>query len=118
MPKRNDILSLISRYRTELMGFAALWILLYHEWWPVFEGSLPGKAEHFLTEMGFYGVDIFSRAVVNFVVPVSFSSSYSTCISLRVLAQYRGIAGTEAITVFRIGRTLYAVFHGLLPAEA
>ena len=66
----------------------------------------------------FYGVDIFSRAVVNFVVPVSFSSSYSTCISLRVLAQYRGIAGTEAITVFRIGRTLYAVFHGLLPAEA
>lgn len=59
MTKRKDILSLISRYRTELMGFAALWILLYHEWWPVFEGSLPGKVEHFLTEMGFYGVDIF-----------------------------------------------------------
>ena len=30
----------------------------------------------------------------------------------------RGIAGTEAIAVLRIGRTLYAVFHGLLPAEA
>ena len=41
------------------MGFAALWILLYHEWWSVFGDSLLGKAEHFVAEMGFYGVDIF-----------------------------------------------------------
>ena len=50
-------LKLISRYRTEIMGFAALWILFYHEWRSVFGNSVLGKAERFIAEMGFYGVD-------------------------------------------------------------
>lgn len=42
------------------MGFAALWVLIFHEWVPVFEGS--GKlqaAEEFVKRIGFCGVDIF-----------------------------------------------------------
>ena len=57
--ERNDFL-LINKYRTALMGFAALWILIFHEWVPVFEGG--GKlqaAEEFVKRIGFCGVDIF-----------------------------------------------------------
>lgn len=56
---KNDFL-LINKYRTALMGFAALWILVFHEWVPVFEGY--GKlqaAEEFVKRIGFCGVDIF-----------------------------------------------------------
>lgn len=56
---RNDFF-LINKYRTALMGFAAIWILIFHEWVPVFEGF--GKlqaAEEFVKRIGFCGVDIF-----------------------------------------------------------
>lgn len=59
MPEKKDILALISRYRTALMGFAALWVMLYHEWISLFGGSVLGYAERFITGMGYYGVDIF-----------------------------------------------------------
>jgi len=59
VPRKNNVLTLISRYRTELMGFAAVWILFYHEWRSLFGNSIVGKAERFVVEMGFYGVDIF-----------------------------------------------------------
>lgn len=57
--ERNDFL-LINRYRTALMGFAALWILMFHEWVPVFAGyGRLGAAEEFVKRIGFCGVDIF-----------------------------------------------------------
>lgn len=48
----------ISSHRGELMGFAALWILLFHEWSAVFSG-VPGSVERYITGTGFCGVDIF-----------------------------------------------------------
>lgn len=55
-----DGLKLISKYRTAIMGFAALWILYFHEGLMVFE-KVPviGKIELFLKSTGFCGVDIF-----------------------------------------------------------
>lgn len=53
-------LHLLSKYRLSIMGFATLWILVYHIWKPVF-----GRWEHlalvenFVKEIGFCGVDIF-----------------------------------------------------------
>ncbi len=55
-----DGFSLISRYRTQLMGFAALWILMFHEWDTVLDnyGSWL-YVESFIKYTGFCGVDIF-----------------------------------------------------------
>lgn len=51
---------LISKYRTPIMGIAALWILVFHVWHPVLGeyGNL-GKVEMFIKNTGFCGVDIF-----------------------------------------------------------
>lgn len=50
----------ISRYRTEIMGFAALWIWIFHEWELILH-SVPvlSYAESFIQKVGFCGVDIF-----------------------------------------------------------
>lgn len=47
-------LSLISKYRTHIMGFAILWIMWFHS-------PYIGKSEvwHFIHNIGFYGVDMF-----------------------------------------------------------
>lgn len=60
MKEGNDGFLLLHRYRGAVMGFAALWILVFHEWLPVF-GNYPKLAwiENFIQRIGFCGVDIF-----------------------------------------------------------
>ncbi len=55
-----DGLHLLSKYRGAIMGFAALWIFVFHEWQLTLGGvgSL-GWTEGFLKRIGFAGVDIF-----------------------------------------------------------
>lgn len=54
--KKPDILS----YRTPLMGIAALWIYIFHEWIPLAPGiPVIGFIEGFIKQIGFFGVDIF-----------------------------------------------------------
>ena len=56
---------LLSKYRTAIMGFAALWILFFHVWQPLIPVSsnrflnLFVLLEHFSTNFGYSGVDIF-----------------------------------------------------------
>ncbi len=47
-------------HRTELMGLAALWIYIFHEWIPL-APNVPvlGFIEGFIKQIGFFGVDIF-----------------------------------------------------------
>lgn len=53
-------LKLISKYRTYIMGFAALWILIFHAWTVVSEQySFVWRIEYFIKKTGFAGVDIF-----------------------------------------------------------
>ncbi len=50
----------IQRYRTHLMGIAALWIYIFHEWVPLAPGiPVLGFLEGFIKQIGFFGVDIF-----------------------------------------------------------
>ena len=59
MKKQND-LNLLFKYRKFLMGFAALWILMTHEWQIVTnETSFFFVTENFIKRIGFCGVDIF-----------------------------------------------------------
>ena len=52
-------LKLISKYRTHIMGFGALWILIYHAWKITSaEYSMIWRAEYFIKATGFAGVDI------------------------------------------------------------
>ncbi len=55
-----DDLSILLRYRSAIMGFAALWIFIFHEWQRVWE-SVPiiHYAERFIKRIGFCGVDMF-----------------------------------------------------------
>ena len=60
--KERDIFVLISRYRSQLMGFAALWIWIFHVWMRIFkEPVIPyvTAIEEFFVKTGFCGVDIF-----------------------------------------------------------
>lgn len=56
---------LLSKYRTAIMGFAALWILFFHVWQPLIPVSsnmvinVFVLAEHFIKYFGYSGVDIF-----------------------------------------------------------
>lgn len=56
---------LLSKYRTAIMGFAALWILFFHVWQPLIPVSSNRFVnffvlfEHFSTNFGYSGVDIF-----------------------------------------------------------
>lgn len=53
-------LQLINKYRSAIMGFAALWILFFHEWIPVLEGHWKAyEVEVFWKTIGFCGVDFF-----------------------------------------------------------
>ena len=52
-------LKLLSKYRTQIMGFAALWILIFHSWKVVAEEySMLWRVEFFIKKTGFAGVDI------------------------------------------------------------
>lgn len=51
---------LINKYRSAIMGVAALWILFFHEWIPTMEGHWRAYAvECFVKQIGFCGVDFF-----------------------------------------------------------
>ena len=54
-----DGLTLLRKYRNCLMGFAALWIFIYHEWILVFNIPEVRSVEYFLKRFGYAGVDIF-----------------------------------------------------------
>ena len=57
---RESSLMLLTQHRNLLMGVAALWILVFHEWQMVTaEGSAVYQAEYFIKRIGFCGVDIF-----------------------------------------------------------
>ncbi|MDO4982546.1 MAG: acyltransferase [Eubacteriales bacterium] len=59
MEKKN-LLSSVNKYRSQIMGLAAIWILIYHEWQIVAsEWSRPYYVELFIKSNGFIGVDIF-----------------------------------------------------------
>ena len=53
-------LALLSKYRGVLMGVAALWVLMTHEWQLISpEDSAFHVTEYFIKRIGFCGVDIF-----------------------------------------------------------
>lgn len=55
-------LNVVNKYRSPLMGFAALWILFFHMWQPLFTAESPAAlfyAENVVKRLGFEGVDIF-----------------------------------------------------------
>lgn len=55
----HNSLKLLSKYRTQLMGFSALWILIFHSWQVVSEQySMMWRVEYFIKKTGFAGVDI------------------------------------------------------------
>ncbi|MBQ8508770.1 MAG: acyltransferase [Clostridia bacterium] len=58
--RETDVFSLVSKHRSAIMGIAALWILVFHEWIPLL-GGVPGlgRIESFAKQVGFCGVDIF-----------------------------------------------------------
>lgn len=58
MNNKNDF-NLCIKHRKFLIGFAALWILVYHEWSPILTFDRLRKIEDFIKEIGFCGVDIF-----------------------------------------------------------
>ena len=47
-------LSLISKYRTHIMGFAILWIMWFHSPY-----TWKNQVFHFIHDIGFFGVDVF-----------------------------------------------------------
>lgn len=58
----DNTLALINRYRSPIMGFAALWIVFFHLWQPLFAEGAPAAlfyAENVIKRLGFEGVDIF-----------------------------------------------------------
>lgn len=59
MDKKSQTYNIVT-YRTHLMGIAALWIYIFHEWIPL-APNIPilGFAEGFIKQIGFFGVDIF-----------------------------------------------------------
>lgn len=91
---QKNTLSLISKYRTPLMGFAALWILFFHEWRSLFGDTILGKAERFMTGMGYFGVDIFFflsgmglvYAISKYSVPVFYKRRFTRILIPGVLA--------------------------------
>lgn len=59
MENQND-LRLINTYRAAIMGFAALWIYIFHEWVPVIDrAGILQDLEKYVKYSGFCGVDIF-----------------------------------------------------------
>jgi len=59
-PSHASASELISRHRGAIMGFAAIWILVFHEWITVFDDHPTlFSVEYFIKAIGFCGVDIF-----------------------------------------------------------
>ena len=59
MQKRNDF-GQINKFRTTIMGVAALWIYIFHIWVPIIDNdNIFANVEQFTKRIGFYGVDIF-----------------------------------------------------------
>lgn len=57
---KKGLLLSINKYRPQIMGFAALWIFLLHEWQLLSpEWSPPYYVERFIKDIGFIGVDMF-----------------------------------------------------------
>lgn len=54
------IFELVNKHRTKIMGFAAIWIVIFHEWRRLFV-SIPllSEIEYVTKSIGLYGVDIF-----------------------------------------------------------
>lgn len=60
MKERVSPVGLLSRYRPQIMGFAAIWVFLFHEWQELLPNHpLIGAAEKMIVHSGFCGVDIF-----------------------------------------------------------
>lgn len=58
--KNENVIAVLSKYRKALMGFAALWILMTHEWQIISaDGAFINTTERFIKAIGFCGVDIF-----------------------------------------------------------
>ena len=82
----------IVSYRTELMGLAALWIYIFHEWVPL-APNVPvlGFIEGFIKQIGFFGVDIFfllSGMGLIFAIEKHSLATYYKRRFLRVLPPY------------------------------
>lgn len=61
MQNKNNDLLLISKYRNQIMGFAAIWILLFHEWFILSndKSTIFSKVAINFINFGYCGVDIF-----------------------------------------------------------
>lgn len=57
--KYTEGFKLISKYRSAIMGFAALWILFFHEWCVISTKPVPNHLETRFVRFGYGGVDIF-----------------------------------------------------------
>lgn len=60
--EQKSSLDTINKYRSAVMGFAALWILFFHMWQPLFSKDASGAlfyVENVVKRLGFEGVDIF-----------------------------------------------------------
>lgn len=57
--KMTEGFALISKYRSAIMGFAALWIIFFHEWAQVCQRQFPNYIETRAKRFGYGGVDIF-----------------------------------------------------------
>ena len=58
--KERNTLGLINTYRSAIMGFAAIMVLLHHEWLAITpEGTILFQIENYIHYTGFLGVDIF-----------------------------------------------------------
>ena len=56
-------IALINKYRGQIMGVSALWILVYHTWYRMFTPETSPKLLYYIelaiTKLGYFGVDIF-----------------------------------------------------------
>lgn len=56
-------IELINKYRGQIMGISALWIVVYHTWYRMFAPETSPKLLHYMelaiTKLGYFGVDIF-----------------------------------------------------------
>ncbi len=58
--REKNILKLINKYRSAIMGVAALWVMFFHAWVPIFvSNKYTYFIECFIKRKGYIGVDIF-----------------------------------------------------------
>lgn len=51
--------SLLTKYRSAVMGLAAIWIFVFHEWNNTFKMEIPFYIASRIKQFGYGGVDIF-----------------------------------------------------------